>query len=364
MAKVKVGIIGCGNISGIYLKNLTHMYHNVELVSCCDIIPERAEAKAAEYGIKALSPKDFMADPEISIVVNLTIPKAHAAVTLAALEAGKHVYQEKPFAITREDGLAMVAKAREKGLRIGCAPDTFLGGGIQTCRKLLDDGWIGKPVGAVAFMTCHGHEGWHPDPEFYYESGGGPMLDMGPYYLTALINFLGPVASASGHADVTFPTRTITSEKKYGKIIEVEVPTHVSGLLRFAGGQSATIMTSFDIWNSKLPRIELYGTEGTMVVPDPNTFGGPILINRMGQADWSPMPLSHTHADNSRGIGVADMARGIIKGTPHRADMTLAYHVLDVMHAIHDSARGEKAVKLASSCTRPEALPLVDMYEA
>ncbi len=360
--RTRVGIIGCGNISGIYLQNLTKTFRNIELAACADMVAERAEAKAAEHGITAMSVESLLADPSISIIVNLTIPKAHAAVTLAALEAGKHVYLEKPFAITREDGQAMLAKAREKGLRIGCAPDTFLGGGIQTVRKLLDDGWIGRPTGATAFMTCHGHESWHPDPEFYYEVGGGPLFDMGPYYLTALVNLLGPVASVAGHADATFPTRTITSEKKYGKVIDVEVPTHVTGLLRFVAGQSATVMTTFDVWHSTLPRIELYGSEGTLLVPDPNTFGGPVLLRRMGQADWTPMPLSHGFSDNSRGIGVADMARGIAAGTPHRADMALAYHVLDIMHGIHDAARLERTVAIASTCARPEALPIADCY--
>lgn len=364
MSISKAGIIGCGNISGIYLQNLAKLFRNVNLVACADLVPEKAQAKAEAHGIRAMTVEALLADPDISIVVNLTIPKAHAMVTLQALDAGKHVYLEKPFAIAREDGQAMMAKAREKGLRIGCAPDTFLGGGIQTVRKLLDDGWIGHPVGATAFMTCHGHESWHPDPEFYYEVGGGPMFDMGPYYLTALVNLLGPVATAAGHADVTFPTRTITSAPKYGKTVRVEVPTHVTGLLRFAGGQSATIMTSFDVWHSQLPRIELYGSEGTMIVPDPNSFGGPVLLRRMGQPEWSPMPLSHGFFENSRGIGVADMARAIEAGTPHRADMTLAYHVLDVMHAIHDAAREEQTVKLASTCVRPEALPVVDRYDA
>ena len=362
MARIKAGIIGCGNISGIYLTNLKKMFRNIDLVACADMVPEKAQAKAAEHDIAPVSVEALLADPDISIVVNLTIPKAHAAVTLAALDAGKHVYLEKPFAITREDGLAMLGRAREKGLRIGCAPDTFLGGGLQTVRKLLDDGWIGRPVGATAFMTCHGHESWHPDPEFYYEIGGGPLFDMGPYYLTALVNLLGPVATAAGHADVTFPTRTITSAPKYGKTIDVEVPTHITGLLRFAGGQSATLMTSFDVWHSQLPRIELYGSEGTLLVPDPNTFGGPVLLRRMGQSEWTPMPLSHGFFENSRGIGVADMARAIAAGTPHRADMTLGYHVLDIMHAIHDAAREEKTVRLASTCARPEALPMIDLY--
>jgi predicted dehydrogenase len=356
MGMIKAGIIGCGNISGIYLQNLTRLFRNVTLAGCADLVMEKAREKAAAHGIVAMTVEEMLADPDIGIIVNLTIPKAHAAVTLAALDAGKHVYLEKPFAITRADGQAMLARAREKGLRIGCAPDTFLGGGIQTARKLLDDGWIGKPVGATAFMTCHGHEGWHPDPEFYYETGGGPLFDMGPYYLTALVNLLGPVASVTGHADVTFPTRTITSEPKFGKVIPVEVPTHVTGLLRFADGQSATLMTSFDVWHSKLPRIELYGSEGTLLVPDPNTFGGPVLLRRMGQADWSGIPLSHGYSENSRGIGVADMAQAIAAGTPHRADMTLAYHVLDVMHAIHDAAREERVVRVESTCGRPEAL--------
>lgn len=362
MKAIKAGIIGCGNISGIYLQNLTKTFRNVQLIACADIDMERAEAKASEHGINAMTVENLLQDKEVEIVINLTIPKAHSKVTLLALEAGKHVYLEKPFSITREEGKAMLAKAQQKGLRIGCAPDTFLGGGIQTVRKLLDDGWIGSPVGATAFMTCHGHEGWHPDPEFYYESGGGPMFDMGPYYLTALINLLGPVSKVSGAADITFPTRTITSSKKFGKIIEVEVPTHVTGLIRFAQGATATIMTTFDVWHSKLPRIELYGSEGTIIVPDPNTFGGPVLIKRAGEADWSQIPLTHGYFENSRGIGVADMANAVSDGTSHRAGMDMAYHVIDIMHAIHDSAKTERTVNLESTCLRPEPLPMLAAF--
>jgi predicted dehydrogenase len=209
----------------------------------------------------------LLSDPEIQIVVNLTIPKAHAEVCLQALEVGKHVYVEKPLATTREDAQKIIIKAKEKGLKVGCAPDTFLGGGIQTCRKLIDDGWIGTPVVSTAFMTCHGHESWHPDPEFYYKKGGGPMLDMGPYFLTALVNLMGPVQRVSGSAQITYPERTITSKPKYGDRIEVQVPTHVAGVLDFKSGAVGTIITSFDIWAANLPRIELYGSAGTLSVP-------------------------------------------------------------------------------------------------
>lgn len=285
MSKVKVGIIGCGNISDIYLKNCTQVFDNLEVVSCADLIRERAEQKAEEYNIKACSVEELLSDPEIEIVINLTIPKAHAEVCLAALEAGKHVYVEKPLAITREDGKEILETAKEKGLLVGGAPDTFLGAGLQTCRKLIEDGWIGQPIGATAFMVNHGHESWHPDPEFYYKVGGGPMFDMGPYYLTALISLMGPIKRVTGSARITFPERLITSEPKYGTKISVDVPTHVAGIMDFESGAIGTILTSFDVWGSQLPRIEVYGTTGSMIVPDPNTFGGPVLIKRAGDKD-------------------------------------------------------------------------------
>ncbi|HHU77523.1 MAG: Gfo/Idh/MocA family protein [Caldicoprobacterales bacterium] len=357
--KVKVGIIGCGNISSIYLKNCTETFGVLEVAAVADLIPERAQEKAQEYGVpKACTVDELLADPEIELVLNLTIPKAHTEVNLAALNAGKHVYVEKPLAVTREDGRKVISLAREKNLMVGCAPDTFLGGGIQTCCKLIEDGWIGRPVAATAFMTCRGHESWHPDPEFYYELGGGPMFDMGPYYLTALIAMMGPVRRVTGSAQKTFAQRVITSAPKYGKLIDVEVPTHVAGVLDFENGAVATIVTSFDIWSAQLPRIEIYGSEGTLSVPDPNSFGGPVFVRRGGASEWSEIPLTHGFSENSRGIGAADMAFAVQSGRAHRANGDMAYHVLDIMHAIQDSSESGRHIELESSCDKPAPFPL------
>lgn len=354
----KVGIVGCGNISSIYFQ-AGKTFEMIDIVACADLIPERAKAKAQEFGVpRACSVKELLADPEIEIVVNLTIPKAHAEIGLAALEAGKNTHGEKPLTITREDGQKMLALAKSKKLRVGCAPDTFLGGGIQTARKVLDDGWIGQPVGAVAFMMCHGHESWHPDPEFYYKVGGGPVFDMGPYYLTALINLLGPIKRVTGSARVTFPERLITSQPKYGTRITVDVPTHVAGVMDFACGAVGTMIMTFDVWAANLPRIEIYGTEGSMSVPDPNGFGGPVLVRRMGGNEWKEVPHTHGYLDNARGIGVADMAYGLRSGRPHRANGELAYHVLDCMHAFHDASAQGRHIDVQSTCDRPAPLPL------
>lgn len=353
--KVKVGIVGCGNISDIYLKNLCTVFKNVEVTAVADLIEERAEAKAAQFGVRALAPKELLRDKEIEIVVNLTIPKAHYEVALAAINAGKSVHNEKPLTLTRREGMALLAKAKSKRVLVGAAPDTFMGAGLQTCRKLLDKGVIGKPVAATAFMLCPGHETWHPDPEFYYQVGGGPMFDMGPYYLTALIHLLGPVKRVTGATRISFPKRTITSKPKYGKVIKVEVPTHVAGLMDFASGAIGTIVTSFDVRAHGLPHIEIYGAKGSMRVPDPNGFGGKVEINT-GKG-WTEMPLTHKYAENSRGIGVADMAAALRSGRKHRASGKMAYHVLDIMHAFHDSSKTGKHVQLKSACERPAPLP-------
>lgn len=357
ITRVKIGLIGCGNISGIYFQNLKR-FPMVDLVACADMIPERAQAKAAEHGCQARTVEEIMADPAIEIVLNLTIPKAHAEVALKALAAGKSAYNEKPLAITRSDGRQMLDLARTMGVRLGGAPDTFLGAGIQTCRKLIDDGWIGHPIAATAFMMCHGHESWHPDPEFYYKVGGGPMFDMGPYYLTALVNLLGPVRKVAGSTRITFPERLITSQPKHGTIIKVDVPTHVAGVLEFQSGAIATIVTSFDVWAAELPCIEIYGSEGSLSVPDPNCFGGPVRVRRAGMDRWMEVPLTHGYSENSRGVGVADMACALRSGRAHRASDALTYHVLDIMHAIHDAANEGQQVTLESTCTRPAPLPL------
>ncbi len=355
--KTGVGVIGCGNISGIYFTNLTTVFENTKVVACADVLPERAKEAAEKYSIpKACSVEELLADPDVKITVNLTIPKAHTEVALKSLQAGKHTHGEKPLTLTREEAQELLALAEEKSLRVGAAPDTFMGAGLQTCRKLLDEGAIGRPVAATAFLACHGHESWHPAPEFYYKPGGGPMFDMGPYYLTALVSLLGPVRRVSGSTQISFPQRTITSEPLNGTIIDVAVPTHVAGVLDFACGTVASVITSFDIWGHNLPCIEIYGTEGTLCVPDPNCFGGAVRVRRAEDGEWKEVPLSHAHEENSRGIGVADMAAAITSGRAHRASGELAYHVLDIMQAFHDASDQDRAILLQSSCERPAPL--------
>jgi predicted dehydrogenase len=248
--------------------------------------------------------------------------------------------------------------ARASGLLVGCAPDTFLGGGLQTCRKLIDDGWIGEPIAASASLQYRGPETFHPDPRFYYQPGGGPMFDMGPYYLTALVALLGPVRRVAGLTKTTFAERTITSQPLFGQRIPVDTPTHVAGLLEFAGGVAATVVTSFDVWATAQPPLEIHGTLASLRAPDPNTFGGPVLIRRGGTPDWLPVPLTHGYAENSRGLGLADLAYALRSGRPHRADGELAYHVLDVMHAFEESSRAGAYVAIARECRRPAPLPL------
>jgi predicted dehydrogenase len=356
--KARVGVIGCGNISNTYLKVLP-TFEILDLVACADMVLERAQAQAAAYNVpQALSVEALLADPSIEIVVNLTIPQAHGTIALAALEAGKSVHNEKPLALTREEGQKVLDLAHARGLRVGAAPDTFLGAGLQTCRKLIDDGWIGEPVAATAFMLSHGPEGWHPDPDFFYQPGAGPLFDMGPYYLTALISLLGPVRRVTGSARATFPERLIGSEPRRGQRITVNTPTHVAGVLEFANGPIATLVTSFDVWSAEVPRIEIYGTRGSLSVPDPNIFGGPVRVRRAGASEWSSVPLSHGYSENSRGIGVADMAYALRSGRPQRASGEMAYHVLDLMHGLLDAAREGRHIEIASSCERPAPLPL------
>jgi len=355
--KVKIGLIGCGNISSAYVKGC-RAFEILEVVATADLIPDLAVAKAAEHGIPhAYHVEELLADPAVDIVVNLTVPEAHAAVTLQAIEAGKHVYSEKPLAIKRDDGLKILAAAGEKGLRIGCAPDTFLGGGLQTCRKLIDDGHIGRPVGATAFMMSHGPESWHPNPHFFYQDGAGPLFDMGPYYLTALIHLLGPIERITGSTRISFAERIATSESLYGQRIQVNVPTYVTALLNFAAGPIGTLITTFDVWSSDLPRIEIYGSKGSLSAPDPNIFSGPVRLRQAGDEAWRDVPLTHSDSVR-RGIGVADMAHGLAGSRPHRAGGDMAHHVLDAMVAIEQSSQTGRHIDLKSSCRQPSPLPL------
>lgn len=351
--KTNIGIIGCGKISSIYFETL-RTFDILNVLACADIYIERAQEQAERYGIpQACTVEELLADPEIELVVNLTVPNAHAEIALAAIEAGKSVYSEKPLAINREEGQAVLNAARMKNLRVGNAPDTFLGGGIQTCIKLVNDGLIGTPIAATAFMMHHGVEHWHPDPDFYYQPGGGPMFDMGPYYLTALIALMGPIRRVTGTTHSGFAERTITSQPKYGTRITVNVPTHVAGVMDFASGAVGTIITSFDTWYHRLPHIEIYGAEGSLSVPDPNTFGGPVYIRQAGAKEWSEVPLTHSYTKNFRGIGVADMVDAMRSRQLHRANGEMAYHVLDIMQSCHEASSEGRHIELASTCSRP-----------
>jgi len=364
MKKPRIGIVGCGAISGIYLQNLAQVFTEVELAGVCDLIPHREDDALTAFGnfvgpdsdykpVKYKDMHEMFADQSIDIVLNLTRPYEHYEVSMAAIAAGKHVYSEKPLGATLEEGTEIQAAAKAKGLYLGGAPDTFLGAGIQTCRKLIDDGYIGKPVAATAFFACRGHESWHPDPEFYYQFGGGPLMDMGPYYITALVNLIGPVKTVSGMAKKTFPTRRITSQPHYGTIVDVDVATHVASQLEFASGAVATMIKSFDIHAHRLPILEVYGTEGTLSVPDPNTFGGPVMLYRPEGKTFMEIPLTFGYEENSRALGLADMAKAIQTGRKARAGVDLTYHVLEVMTGISKSAESGKHIDISTQPERP-----------
>jgi len=350
-----IGIIGCGVISEIYLKNLTS-WPDVEVVAVADMLYERAEQRAKEFNVGANTVEQLLANPDVDVILNLTIPAAHAEVGMAALNAGKAIYTEKPLAAKRADGKLLIDLAAETGLRIGGAPDTFLGGSLQTCRKLLDDGVIGEPVAATAFFASHGPETWHPQPEFFYLAGGGPMFDMGPYYVTALATLLGGIRRVSGSARASFAERVVGPLDKPGRTIPVAVPTHIASVLDFESGPIATLVTSFDVWASEGPRIEIYGTLGTLSVPDPNNFGDPVRVRMAGEKSWRDCPIEFGFTKNSRGIGLRDMARAMRDGGPHRADGALTYHVLDVMTSIFEASAEGRHIEIESRYSRPAPL--------
>lgn len=348
---IKVGMVGVGAISGIYLKNITEVFKEIKLVAVCDLVKEKAIKAKDEYKIEKIydTMEELFSDSEIDIVLNLTRPYEHFDVTYAALQAGKHVYSEKPLAATLEEGIKLVELAKEKNLMLGGAPDTFLGAGIQTCRKLIEDGFIGDIVGAAAFMICRGHEGWHPDPEFYYKHGGGPMMDMGPYYLTALTNLIGGIKSVTGVARTSFSKRVIGSKPKEGDIIDVEVPTHVTGIMEFDSGAIGTLFTTFDVYNKGQARFEIYGSEGTLLVPDPNTFGGHIYLLRPEENDYKEIPLMFDYSGNSRGLGLADMAKSMEIGRECRTTYKQTLHVLEAMDAFKTSSDLRKTIDLKTT---------------
>lgn len=359
MTPVKIGVIGCGAISGQYFTAAKN-FPILQIAACADINMEAAAAKGREFGVPRVCAVDeLLADPAIEIVLNLTVPKAHVPVSARALDAGKHVYLEKPLGINRDEGARLIDKANAAGLSIGCAPDTFMGAGIQTARKLIDDGAIGRPVAFTAFMMGRGHEHWHPSPEFYYEKGGGPMFDMGPYYLTALLNLLGPAKRVMGMTSIGIPERTITSKPKYGKKIAVETADHVLGSIEFDNGCVGTIVMSFATraaqYDGKHP-ITIFGDRGTIKVPDPNGFDGPVHLCKFGEKDEF---VEQPHAfvkGYGRSVGLADMATAIRANRPIRASGQQAMAVLDLMQAFQDSSDTSVAVKPSVPYQRPAAM--------
>ncbi len=355
MQQVGIGIIGCGNISSAYLKTLPQ-FPILKVCGVADLNADLAAARAAEFNVPARSIEDLYADPEIRIILNLTVPKAHVAVGLKALEAGKHVYSEKPLGVTFSEGKHLSDVARALGIRIGSAPDTFLGGAHQTARTLIDDGAIGQPIGGTAYFMCPGHERWHPNPDFYYEAGGGPMLDMGPYYITDLVNLLGPVEKVAGFATKVRDTRRIGSEPRRGEVIPVHVPTHVTGLMSFVNGAVVQISMSFDVAGHRHTPLEIYGTEATLIVPDPNHFGGDLfLLPLTGEAQGKAVSLPYAEG-NWRSLGLADMAHAIIEDRPHRASGDLALHVLEVMEAFQTASDQGQTITITTRVERPAPL--------
>lgn len=360
MAKaVRVGVIGTGAISGAYL-GMAKNFPIVEMAACADVNLEAAKKKADEFGIpKVCSVDEMLADESIEVILNLTVPKAHVPIAMRAIEAGKHTYAEKPLGINRDEAKDMLAAAKKKKLRVGCAPDTFMGAGIQTARKVIEDGTIGKPVAFTAFMMCRGHEHWHPNPQFYYEKGGGPMFDMGPYYLTALLNLLGPVKRISGMTSIEIPDRTITSEPKKGTKISVETADHVCGLMEFDNGVVGTIIqtfaTRFSEFGGKQP-ITIFGTDGTLRVPDPNTFDGSVHVKLTDDKDWREVEPMFVKG-YGRSVGLADMAYAIRSGRKHRCSAEQSFAVLDLMAGFQDSSDSGKAYKPKAKYTKVAPMP-------
>ena len=360
----RVGIIGCGNISRRYVDGMRR-FPELEIAGCADLVTELATSLAADTGIRAYAGIDeLLADPTIDIVVNITPPVAHAVVTEQALAAGKNVYVEKPLAATFADAHGMLAAADRAGRLLGSAPDTFLGSAGQTARAAVDAGAIGEPVGAVAFVTHSKAETWHPDPGFLFRPGGGPALDLGPYYVTTLVNLLVPVSEVAGFSRIGAPVRTVTAPDRRVDSIEVSTPTHAGATLRFESGAIGTLLFSFDVWDHHLPKIELYGTEGALSVPDPNEYDGPVLLTRHADAEWIELtPVSEPNGRPGeavqllRGPGVADLAAAL-DGAPQRTSSELAFHVLEVLEAIETASAPSTVVTIDSRPARPEPTTL------
>ena len=348
-----LGIVGTGNIFPAYLRTLVRS-RQVRIVGLADSRPAVAKARAAEFGLRALT-LDALLRSEADLILNLTPPQAHHEIGLRALEAGKHFFTEKPLAASYAQGRELVTLARRKKLRIGCAPDTFLGAGAQTIRALVDAGTIGTVRHGTAHFMSHGPDHWHPNPAFFYQPGAGPMLDMGVYYLTHLVNHLGPVARVTSAARTTHATRVIPSGANAGKKIPVNVPTHIVSNLAFASGAQVTLTVSFDVWQHRHAPIELYGDEGSILGSDPNRFGGTVKF-ALRQEPWQRAAGKRPYTTNSRGIGLIDMAQSIEAGRPHRCSEALGLHVLEVMERCTDTASSARPQRIATTCDRPAPL--------
>jgi predicted dehydrogenase len=349
-------MIGVGTISSQYLAQLP-LLGSLELVAVADLDRDRAELTAAAHGVRALEVDRLLEAPDIDAVLNLTIPSAHVEVARRALASGKHVYTEKPFGLTTASALDLIA-ARTDGLRVGSAPDTVLGTGVQTARRALDEGLIGEPVGASVAWSAPGHERWHPAPGFYYQPGGGPLFDMGPYYLTSLVTLFGPVLRVAGIATRSRRERHIAQGPLAGQPIPVEVDTHVTAILEHANGATSTVTVSFEVWATTTPLFEVYGTAGTILMPDPNQFSEPVSAWTVDDPEWRTLSESAGYRDAGRGIGLADMAEAIAQGIPHRASGELAFHVLEIMEAVLTASAERRVVELTSTVARPAMVPL------
>lgn len=366
MSTLNVGIIGCGNISTTYL-DLAPLFKGYQFTACADLNLAVAEARAAEYGLAAMSVDDLLTSPDIDIVVNLTIPEAHNDISTRILKAGKHVYSEKPLALEVSEANALAALASEKGLSVCCAPDTFFGGTHQLTRKLVDEGAIGTITSGTCHVMSHGMEDWHPNPDFFFQPGAGPILDLGPYYISALVNVIGPVKRVAALTSMATPERMIQNGDREGEMIPVDTPTTIHALLDFHSGASITLSASWDVWSHEHNNIELYGTEGTLFVPDPNFFAGDLRIHKKQGETELVQPIDHpfdvvndTRNDeqraNYRGAGLADMVNAIAENRDARCSLARAAHSLDVMLSILKSGETGEFVTIETTCTRPDAL--------
>ncbi|MGB8315120.1 MAG: Gfo/Idh/MocA family oxidoreductase [Aestuariivirga sp.] len=363
---LRIGVMGCGNISTTYFR-LSPLFKGIEINACADLNADMAKARAQEYGVMAMKPAELLASKDIDLILNLTVPDAHFGVSLAAAKAGKHVYSEKPLVLSMKDGMALKKAADAKKVRVGCAPDTFLGGAHQRARKALDDGEVGKITSGTAHVMGFGMEHWHPNPDFFFKLGGGPILDMGPYYIANLINLIGPVKRVAALTSMAQKSRTISSQPRAGQKVSVKTPTNVQALLEFANGATVTLIASWDVWAHRNSNMELYGTEGSLYVPDPNFFGGEVLATkRNGKAealaDWDH-PFGIANQDNNNGrvanyraAGLADMAAAIKGKRDTRCSLDRTLHGVEVMTSILASGETGKFVSMKTTCTRPKAL--------